>query len=573
MPDLPASLKDSLDFYRFIEKEDGPAGMAMLGKIDLFYLLTSTLRRPDAMHPWLFDRCREVQLEPDNHLDLWAREHYKSTIITFAKSIQDIINNPEITIGIFSHTRPIAKSFLVQIKRELEDNQALKTLYPSIFYADPAKESPRWSDDLGIIVRRQGNPKESTVEAWGLVDGQPTSKHFSTLVYDDVVTRESVTTPEQVAKTTAAWELSDNLGTQEGARRIIGTRYSLHDTYAVMLERKVAIPRIRAATHNGRFSGQPVFFPQKIWEEKMRRQSRKTLAAQHLQNPMADEAATFRGEWLRGYEVRPRFLNVYIMCDPSRGRFKESDNTAISVVGVAPGGTKYLLDGYCHRMTLSQRWVALRSMYEKWSAAPGVQHVEVGYERYGAQSDDEYFQEQMAIEAKRAKAQDKRHQWFAIQELNWPRDGAESKRDRIERLEPDFRNGRFYLPVPVLRDGKPAVWRVNLDLEPDPANPNRILPGPNYGQVEYRDVRGASSAQIEAIDGGSRELLARAIKQIDPDRHVYDLTLWFIDEYVNFPFGRWRDLLDATSRIYDLDPRAPQRVSHEASTPPTFWDS
>ena len=557
---LPSSLSDAMGWYVALEDaasrvpEQGAWELveAWLGRRDLFYLLVVLLRRRDMLKPWLFDRCREVQAAPDGYLDLWAREHGKSSIITFAKTIQDILLDPEITVGIFSHTRPIAQAFLRQIKNEFETNDRLYQCYPDVLYQWPAKQSPKWSEAEGIIVRRVGNPKEATVEAWGLVDGQPTGRHFKLRVYDDVVTRESVTTAEQIAKTTEAWSLSNNLGMdpeQGGRERYIGTRYALYDTYSAMLTRKAVIPRIYPATHNGRFDGRPVLFSEAVWADKLTKQLRATVAAQLLQNPMADEGASFRGEWLRAYEVRPRTLNVYIMCDPSRGRSATSDNTAISVVGIAAGGTKYLLDGACHRMTLSQRWQALRSMYQRWATMPGVQKVSVGYERYGAQSDDEYFQEQMELDARKRLPLP----YFIIEELNWPREGGNSKQERVERLEPDFRNGRFFLPLSVLHDGKPSIWTVDRD------------PGSRrFGEVEYQPSGGLTRLQMAAMEGGSADLIAKAIVVRDPQLTSprpgggrYDLTARFIEEYSLFPFGMHKDLVDATSRIYDMEPDAP----------------
>lgn len=217
---------------------------------DLFYLLVRACNRADMNHPWLFERCREVQLNPNGWLDLWARDHYKSTIITFGLSLQDILashgedpepryGGREVTIGILSFNRPTAKSFLRQIKREMEDNDDLKALFPDILWEKPGYQAPKWSEDDGLVVKRKTNPKEATVEASGLVDGMPTGKHFFILVYDDVVTRESVYTPDMIDKTTSAWELSSNLSTENGWKRYIGTRYHLFDTYATMMERGI----------------------------------------------------------------------------------------------------------------------------------------------------------------------------------------------------------------------------------------------------------------------------------------------------------------------------------------------
>ena len=118
-------------------------GLRQACRDNLYFLLRYGLNREDCETDWVFERCQEVQASPDGHLDLWAREHYKSTIITFALSIQDILKDPETTIGIFSHTRPIAKAFLRQIKNEFETNERLKDWFPDILWQNPRRESPQ----------------------------------------------------------------------------------------------------------------------------------------------------------------------------------------------------------------------------------------------------------------------------------------------------------------------------------------------------------------------------------------------------------------------------------------------
>jgi hypothetical protein len=280
-------------YLEAIESGDNEA-LRRLCKEDLFFLLTVGMKRRDINNDWLYDRIREVEASPNGHLDLWAREHYKSTIITFGLSIQDALKNPEKTNGIFSHTRPIAKAFLEQIKRELEQNTFLKDLFPDVLYKNPQSESPKWSLDSGLILKRKTNPKEATFEAWGLVDGQPTGKHFDTLTYDDVVTRESVTTPEQIKKVTEALELSYNLGSRGGVRRFIGTRYHSNDTYKTIMSRGSVIPRIYTATDNGKADGNPVLMTAEQLAEKRRDMGPYTFGTQMLQDPVADKAMGFK---------------------------------------------------------------------------------------------------------------------------------------------------------------------------------------------------------------------------------------------------------------------------------------
>ena len=203
--------------------------------------------------PWLWERCKEVQANPDGYLDIWARDHYKTTIITYAMTIQEILKNPEVTICIYSYNVSMARKMLSQIKNDLQSNNTLLTCFPDVLFTnvnakqwyedDDVKHlrphKMEWSDD-GFNVKRKTNPKEHTLECSGLVTGQKTGGHFQLLVYDDTVTPESVFTKQQIKKTTEQFKMSINTGSTANMRiRMIGTRYALGDTYEEVLDEHI----------------------------------------------------------------------------------------------------------------------------------------------------------------------------------------------------------------------------------------------------------------------------------------------------------------------------------------------
>ena len=174
-------------------------------------------------------------------------------------------------------------------------------------------------------------------------------------------------------------------------------------------------------------------------------------------------------------------------------------------------------------MGLAERYQRIKELRKVWMRMPGVQSVKVGYERYGSTSDLEHFE----IEMRRDK------DIFDIVELAWPREGPGSKTDRVQRLEPDFRNGRFYLPAKVEGETK-------------------------------------AQARVKAEGQGFR-VYAPTMRS-DEEGRLYSLNKNFLEEFLTFPFCAHDDLIDAVSRIYDIDAVPPIVIDERSLEPEVYSD-
>lgn len=403
---------------------------------DIFFLGVFLLDMRFADNNWVFARCNEFSQDRDGYLDLWPREHFKSTIITLWAAIQEILRNPEITIGIFSFNRPIAKAFLRAIKWQFEMNAKLKELFSDILWDDPQKEAPKWSEDDGIVVKRKGLPKEMTVEAWGLVDGQPTSKHYMLMIYDDIVTVNSVSSPEMIAKVTEAVSISFNLGSIFSPRRwMVGTIYHYADTYSELVRRNAVKVRHYGATKDGEVTGEPWFWSRKVLAKKIEEMGPYVASCQLFNKPIMEGQQTFRLEWIRFWRpTKPDHwsrMNRYILVDPATEKKDNSDYTVMGVIGLGADRNYYLIDMIRDRLSLQERASTLFALHRMYHP------MKVGYEKYGMQSDIEYIKE----------VQEREQYRFPIIPLG----GSMKKNDRIRRIQPFFADGRFYLPESLMK--------------------------------------------------------------------------------------------------------------------------
>jgi len=438
---------------------------------DLFFLLYFVLDFKEVNDPFVLARIYEVQKDNDKVIDLWPRGHFKSSIKTYAYPIWRLIKNPEERVVLFSNTKALSIGHMRRIKTTLETNELLINSHPDIFYAKPSSQAEKWSEEVGLYVKRRRNYQEASIEAWGLVDFLPTGKHFTLLIYDDIIDARNVNTQSQIEKATFYFGMSLNLVSSRWEMSISGTRYSLKDSYSdIMKKKKIKVREYAAEVdelgHRKR-GGKPVMMTREELEDRHDNMGSYIYSSQILQHPVAESSQKFNRTWLRFYtynEKKP-IMYYYILVDPATKKRKESDYTVMMVVGTDGRRRYWLIDMVRDKLDLGERWNALSGLVKDW----GV--TEVGYEQYGAQADVE-FMERMMMES---------GIFFTITELG----GQTAKEDRIKKLVPDFQRGRWMIPDSLIYK---SVEKESRDIIVDFIDEfENWVPGRNVGHDDMLD--------------------------------------------------------------------------------------
>lgn len=381
--------------------------------------------------------CLDVQENKWRKIWVIAREHFKSTIITCASTLWEIVKDPNATFCIYSYKEDMAAVFLRQIKKWVEDNALLRRLWPDVFWENPSlgyEDLPngtriRWTwTATKIEVKRTIQAKECTIEAAGILGSSKTGAHFRYQLFDDTETQKNVETPDAIDKLYLQTSMAFNTGQTDNLDFcFVGTFYARADVYYRMIKAGVFDEAIIQPCVDS--EGYPIHFSKKSLEEKYRTMGAAVFATQEMCDPSFNSTASFQSEWFRKWDPDTAGLNIYTLVDPASGKTgRKHDYTAIVTFGIDSIGSILVLDIIRDKIGLEEKFSALTNILRVYHP------IRIYYEQISMQQDISSMEMLM----------DKYHTRFAITPFNPMKWG--DKTARIEKLKAKWQMGGVWMP-------------------------------------------------------------------------------------------------------------------------------
>lgn len=375
------------------------------GSLLAFIRLVAPYRHLGLIHEELIEWMTK-QDSKSHQLVLMPRDHMKSALMAYRVAWR-ITRDPTVRILYISSTANLAEKQLKMIKDVLTSKK-YRQYWPDMVKFDEGQRSKWTQSEIAVDhpLREKEGIRDSTVFTGGLTTSL-TGLHCDVAVLDDVVVQENAYTEEGREKVEGQYSLLASIEAAEAEEWVCGTRYHASDLYSkliVMEEETFDVEGNLAGTEpvyevfhrqvedkgdgtgeflwprsarpDGKFFG----FTKEILAKKKAQYIDKTqFYAQYYNDPNRLEDALIKPDRFQYYErehlvnrmgkwhVRGRPLNVYAAADLAYTVKKNSDFTAIVVIGLDFEGFIYLLEiDRFKTEKISEMYEHVRNLHIKW---------------------------------------------------------------------------------------------------------------------------------------------------------------------------------------------------------------
>lgn len=352
--------------------------MRWYGRNDLFFLINyigsdgkkihSEYRTRLLFHEVYLALARRTQYQIENSLSSFdgsARRFSKSTFRTKWGSILMALNNPDISIGIFSVERQYAKKHMNTIKEELETNKLLKILYSDVIWDDPREAAKQgqciWSADEGLRLKRTIVRPNQTFEHGAFYGKTPTGSGYDVIHFDDCEDDSVVSSQDSISKLHESYAAAVALATPTVVPKQIifttntfyhpeGIAKKKYDEYKQMGQEYYSVypGEDLSKPGDGPLGGTPQYpFTKDLLDFWYKEAGDRTkYAIQYCCDFSAGEDRTMKESHIQWYDEDrwklAREMNTVVCIDASRGIY---DPMGIWVWGLARDKRNYWIDG------------------------------------------------------------------------------------------------------------------------------------------------------------------------------------------------------------------------------------
>lgn len=349
--------------------------------------------------------------------------HGKSTLASEMFPAWYLGRNPEKFIIFSAYNQTFANDFGRKVRNHMQDDQ-YGIIFPDVKLSPDSTAANRFHTEKGGSYFAVG------------IDASLTGRGASCLIIDDPIKNREEADSSVIRSKVKQWYSSTAYTRLEpnGAVIIIQTRWHNDDLSGWLLHEKsedwdvLSLPAISKDQEGNELALWPKRYNLPELHNIKNTISSRDWAALYMQTPTMEGGRVFKEEWMQYYDKAPDSseMNIYVLIDPANSKDKNSDNSALLVVGSHKDGNIYLIDAWVDKLNIKERENLVFYIHEKYK--PKV----VYYEKYGMQLDIEYMRQAMEY----------RNYRFALE----PVGGSMPKIDRITRLAPYFEDRKIYFP-------------------------------------------------------------------------------------------------------------------------------